>query len=332
MIRLALDQATVRGVRIAISPLWESLSSLTLLARWRDEAPYPYTSWARHARGALPDALRTELLALTRELHTAWLPSFRVPIPTSHCTDIKDELSGLLEVQDAGPAATKWVSVRNGRRNPVSGVRLVRFAELVEDYWSLALEPYWASMRNALEEEILFRGRTLATEGADAVLADLGGRVRWEPPALSAPCQVDLDQRLENAHLLIVPVLFAQGTHILVSPSDSVAALSYQARGAVVLEENSVTTCARDEASDGGDRLAILLGRSRATVMRALIAPTTTTAVARAVGLAPSTVSQHLSALSAAGVVRRRRAGYRVLYELDHAGLVLLQHADAHAV
>lgn len=312
MIRLALDEMTMRGIRIAVSPLWESLSSLALLARYRGEVPFPYTSWARHARAALPEVVRTELLDLTRTLHPAWLPSFPVPVPTSPDPEITDELAAL------------------AAQGPADDARLVRFVALTEEYWNAALAPYWASMRNALEEEILFRGHKLATEGANEMLADLGGRVRWERPVLYAPYQIDLDHKLDNAQLFLVPVLFARGMRILSAPRDNVAAMSYQARGAAVLAEHASTAALA--APEGCDRLAILVGRGRAAVMRALIAPTTTTAVAGALGLAPSTVSQHLSALSDAGVVRRQRVGYRVLYELDHVGVALLKHVDGRNV
>ena len=312
MIRLSLDEMTLRGIRVAVSPLWESLSSLALLARYRGEVPFPYTGWARHARRALPEARRTELLELTRALHPAWLPSFLVPVPTSPGMEITDELTAL------------------AAQGSVDEGRLDRFVALAGEYWNAALAPYWASMRNVLEEEILFRGHKLATEGADAMLADLGGRVRWERPVLYAPYQVDLDHKLDNAQLFIVPVLFARGMRILSGPRDNVAAMSYQARGAAVLaDEYSSSVPSRDSASEGCDRLAILVGRGRAAVMRVLVAPTTTTAVASAVGLAPSTVSQHLSALLSAGVVRRNRVGYRVLYELDQVGRALLEHVDA---
>ncbi|MDY7087379.1 MAG: helix-turn-helix domain-containing protein [Actinomycetota bacterium] len=47
--------------------------------------------------------------------------------------------------------------------------------------------------------------------------------------------------------------------------------------------------------------------------------------LATALGLAPSTVSEHLAGLLAAGVVHRRRAGRRVLYGLEPAGTALVR-------
>ncbi|MGN9846518.1 ArsR/SmtB family transcription factor [Nonomuraea sp. H19] len=58
--------------------------------------------------------------------------------------------------------------------------------------------------------------------------------------------------------------------------------------------------------------------------MRGLLSPTTTTKLATSLGLAPSTVSQHLAVLASAGLVRRYRVGPRVLYELEDTGVVLL--------
>jgi DNA-binding transcriptional ArsR family regulator len=47
--------------------------------------------------------------------------------------------------------------------------------------------------------------------------------------------------------------------------------------------------------------------------------------------MAPSTVSEHLSALETAGVVHRRRAGRRVLYVLEPAGTSLVTLLDSGA-
>ena len=50
-----------------------------------------------------------------------------------------------------------------------------------------------------------------------------------------------------------------------------------------------------DGAGAEQDRLAILLGRGRASVLRALTTPATTTGLATTLGLAASTVSEHLA-------------------------------------
>jgi DNA-binding transcriptional ArsR family regulator len=128
--------------------------------------------------------------------------------------------------------------------------------------------------------------------------------------------------RLRPHQLTLVPAVFARAQRLLSLGPSGTAAVSYQARGAAAaLETRRLSPV--DQHPD--DPLAILLGRARASVIRSLIVPMTTTGLARSLGLAASTVSEHLSGLVAAGVVKRHRAGGRVLYELDNGGMALLR-------
>lgn len=72
------------------------------------------------------------------------------------------------------------------------------------------------------------------------------------------------------------------------------------------------------------DELAALLGVTRATIALALGTPATTTALAEHLRLAPSTVSRHLSALLATGLVERTRRGPLVYYRLTARGNSML--------
>ncbi|MFH9005866.1 ArsR/SmtB family transcription factor [Streptomyces afghaniensis] len=298
MIRLRLDELTLGRVRIAISPLWEAVSSLALTVRYRSEVPYPYTRWAETALRRVSPALHQELASAVR---AQWgqPSSFLTPVPKSPSPSIEDELTAL---RAAGHD---------------------RFAQLMSDYWTAAIAPYWTAMRGVLEEEILVRGRTLVTGGADMMLRDLDGRIRWEQPELRVPHQNDLDWPMTDGHLIVVSVLFAHGMRVF-STLPATAAFSYQAQGAAVLSGRTGDTGMPSDDLRRRDRLTILLGRGRAAVLRALLSPTTTTGLASSVGLAPSTVSQHLSVLSAAGLVRRHRVGPRVLYELEDPAVALL--------
>lgn len=71
------------------------------------------------------------------------------------------------------------------------------------------------------------------------------------------------------------------------------------------------------------DALVRLLGRGRATVLTALDEPATTTALAHRLGLAPSSVSAHLTALRDTGLLISRRYGHQVLYERTPLGIAL---------
>jgi DNA-binding transcriptional ArsR family regulator len=80
----------------------------------------------------------------------------------------------------------------------------------------------------------------------------------------------------------------------------------YRARGVALLWESGQPA--------PGDALAKVLGRGRASVLLSLDAPRTTGDVARRLEISPGGVSQHLSALRAAGLVSSNRHGRSVLY------------------
>nr|BFE81618.1 hypothetical protein GCM10020093_042190 [Planobispora longispora] len=66
-----------------------------------------------------------------------------------------------------------------------------------------------------------------------------------------------------------------------------------------------------------------LLGRARAELLEALRSPATTTELARALGVTPSAVSQHLAVLRENGLVARERSGRNVLYMTTALGVSL---------
>jgi len=320
LIRIRLDDATLHRTRVATSPLWESLSSLALLVRFPGDVPAPYREWARRARRRMPEGMRQELQDWLPTLRAHRLPAFLTPLPETPRPAMADELAVL---RSAAATADESQPAAVSQRFAAGPAAVAQFADRLEEYWEAAVAPYWAGISSALEEEILVRGRTLATDGPSAMLAELGGRVIWQPPQLSAPYQTDSAYSLTGTTFVLVPVIFGAGTRIF-SSAPGAAGVSYQARGAGVLEDSAAEPAVSPEA----DRMATLIGRSRAAVVRSLVAPATTTALARATGLAPSTVSQHLSTLVAAGIVCRHRVGSRVLYELDKGGLILIEQLN----
>ena len=322
MIRIELDEPTLARTRIAISPLWETTNSIFLLDRNREGAPWPYDGWARHARAVLasfpPDA------AIRVYLDTYRIPDFLSPIPPGPAPTIDEELAILRATPDEVVHAQlpDYQSLPySDRFRPYVERREESFAALADDlaaYNRAAIAPWWPAMRAALDEEVLHRARALATDGPDALLADLHERVRWEKPVLTLVKPLEHSLQAFDKRLLLVPLIFSRGSLTCSSDHPEVVAVSYQARGAALLAEST-----RDPLPDT-DRLVILVGRGRAAVLRALRRPATTAGLATELGLAPSTVSEHLGALSAAGVVHRRRVGRRVVYGLEPAGVALV--------
>ncbi|USX56200.1 helix-turn-helix transcriptional regulator [Lentzea sp. HUAS12] len=300
MIRLRMDDDSLGRVRLALSPLWETIGSLAILARYPGEAPSPYSRWARAVRGGMPRELVKGLVEPLRRADPPLFPPGSVPLPSP----------------DRGTLAAELEELR--RRYEGHGAD--ELCTLLERYWDWAIAPHWARMRASLEEEALFRGRTLVVSGPEAMLEELDGRVLWSRPVLTAPFHCDLDVSVTRSQLLLVPTVFAGGVRLF-QREPGVVALSYQARATGFFQ----VLTASERVSRTGDRLAILLGSGRAQVVRALEVPQTTTAVAASLGMAKSTVSQHLTVLSASGLVWKQRLGGRVFYQLDRGGVALLE-------
>jgi DNA-binding transcriptional ArsR family regulator len=173
-------------------------------------------------------------------------------------------------------------------------------------------------MRRLVEDEVLIRARTFATEGIDALFTGLEERARWTPPVLELTKHIDAEYRAGERRLLLVPLVFAEGCRLYSTDDPEVLAVSFQARGAGALREPA------GAGPEATDRLGVLLGRGRASVLRQLGGPLTTAGIADRLGLAPSTVSEHLSVLADADVVTRHRVGRSVYYQLTDTGRALL--------
>ncbi|KAB1906582.1 ArsR family transcriptional regulator [Micromonospora sp. AMSO31t] len=327
MIRIELDEPTLTRTRIATSPLWEAKCSLYLLERYRDEAPWPYTGWARHAWRVLAEQPATAPVRIYTRTGP-WYPDFLGPVPPSASPTIEEELAALRAtpaevIAEQVPRYHDPDDLPEWLRPFVTDrqATLDRLADGLQAYWDAALAPWWPAMRAALDEEVLHRARALAADGPDALLADLHERVRWERPVLTLVKPSDRAFRAVDQRLLLIPLIFSRGALTHSTDHPEIIAVSYQARGSALLAEGRPAPAA---AEPGTDRLAVLVGRGRAQVLRALARPATTAGLAATLGLAPSTVSEHLAALLSAGVVHRRRVGRRVLYSLEPAGLALV--------
>jgi DNA-binding transcriptional ArsR family regulator len=323
VIRIELDEATLARTRIAISPLWEAVCSLFLLSRNPGVAPWPYTGWAERAR-RLPAIAAVSWVA---DQLDGSFPDFLAPYPAAASPTIEDELAAIRATPPEVISDQFAKHYPDGlppalvpfRRDPAGALR--SYTDALGEYWTAAIAPYWPAMRAALDEEVLHRARALAADGPDALLAGLHDRVRWQRPVLTLVKPADQAFTAYDQRLLLIPLIFSRGGLLCTSDDRDVVGVSYQARGAVVLADSL-------EPEADRDRLAILVGRGRAAVLRELATPGTTAVLAARLGLAPSTVSEHLAALTAAGVANRRRAGRRVLYGLEPAGQALLTLLD----
>ncbi|MFE7324220.1 ArsR/SmtB family transcription factor [Streptomyces sp. NPDC057565] len=322
MIRIELDEAALGAARIAISPLWDAFCSLHLAKPHRTPS-WPYEKWVGRAREVLREDDRTAALRLLTDGPLSF-PDFLLPRPVG-ASSVETELDIIRatppEVVRAGveehyPGLEDHPRIRPYLADPEAACAAL--ADSYAAYWEGAMEPHWPTVRRLVEDEVLIRARTFATEGIDALFTGLEARARWTPPVLELTKHIDAEYRAGERRLLLVPLVFAEGCRLYSTDDPEVIAVSFQARGAGAL---------RDPAGAGPeatDRLGALLGRGRASVLRQLGGPLTTAGMADRLGLAPSTVSEHLSVLADADVVTRHRVGRSVYHQLPDTGRALL--------
>ncbi|MFE2556623.1 ArsR/SmtB family transcription factor [Streptomyces sp. NPDC059352] len=321
MIRIELDDASLGATRIAISPLRDAFCSMHLALPHRRPS-WPYQEWVGQAREVWreDDRLRPlwDLFAEGR----FQVSDFLLPRPVG-TVDVHEELD-LLRATDPEfvreqvavcyPGMADAPFVQPYLKDPEAACAAL--ADAYRSYWEGAIEPYWPTMRRLVEDEVLVRARTFATEGVDALFAGLESRARWEAPVLELTKYIDAEYAPGDRRLVLVPLVFAEGCRLYSTDDPEVFAVSFQARGAAALREPPEPVVE--------DRLGVMLGRGRAAVLRELSGPLTTAGLADRLGLAPSTVSEHLSVLSDAGVVTRHRVGRSVYYQLTDTGRSLL--------
>ncbi|MGC5329150.1 helix-turn-helix domain-containing protein [Micromonospora sp. DT62] len=326
MVTIEVGAEALGGIRLAGSPLWETIGSLVLLGRHRDEVPWPYGAWARRCR------IDPEVMALAGSLASVSppLPSFLTPPPRPGISDIAEELDRLRTVPpaeieaDAGelPAADPFV--RQFARDPERCRD--RYADLLQAHWETNLGEVWGAMRTLVEEEALTRGQCLVTDGPRRVLGTLHDRIRWQDDTtLTVAGGPEQAFTAVAEQMVIVPLTFGRHAAMFFVHDPRRVVIAYQVRGASVL--SLAQEPRRPVEHPAGDPLGLLIGHSRAALMRAVEVAASTTALAARLGLAASTVSQHLSTLMASGMVDRRRQGNRVLYQASPLGAALVREA-----
>jgi DNA-binding transcriptional ArsR family regulator len=191
---------------------------------------------------------------------------------------------------------------------------VTRLAELVRAYWQRVLAPHWDRLRVILEGDVLYRARQLTEGGAQKLFSDLHPEARFADNELLIEKRWEETLELDGRGLLFVPSAFVWPHLAALSEPPWQPTLIYPARGVAMLWE---------PGQPAPDALAALLGRRRASVLAALEVPRSTTELARALELAPASVSQHLAVLSDAGLVNGHRVGRAVLYARSPAGDLL---------
>jgi hypothetical protein len=307
------------NLRFAISPLVELHRSVRALDDPGAQAIH--LPWIAATRESTRDVDLDLLRAL--QPRDMYAPDFIHPPPRSPLTELEDELAEMLATDpEEVKAEVDFIYQRTGSPEVLRpfldepDAALSRLADVIREYWRVALEPHWDKLRGLLRGDVLYRGRRLADGGARLLFADLHPEARFEENELRIEKTWEAAPALDGRGLLLVPSAFTWPVISSITEPPWQPTLIYPARGVGLLWEPGETATPAS--------LRALLGRRRAAVLAALDAPRPTAEVAQRLGLSAPSVSQHLGVLKAAGLVHASRVGRLVLYARTQRGDALL--------
>jgi DNA-binding transcriptional ArsR family regulator len=328
VIRLEIGVADLAASRFAFSPLDETIAAIRLLADpGKSAVNAPWVRWAQAQLAAHPQPLPRVWPLVINGL--PYYPEFLIPAPAVRSPPVEAELDRLRATPSEAVRASLG-RVFEGVTWPASAVELADrpgpvLAEIAAElaaFHDRLIAPHWKRIRSVLEADIAYRGGLLADGGARALLGGLHQDMHWDEGVLTI---TEPDRHLYEVVLgpdgvVIMPSVFCWPEVSVRKQTSTQTTLHYPARGAA-------TVWYADGGAGhepGADAAAQLLGTVRARLLSALRSPATTTALARALGVTPGAVSQHLAVLHRAGLADRTRAGRAVLYQASDLGLALL--------
>src|SRR5215212_12212200 len=202
MITIPLSTEDLTKVRLAPSPLWETVTSFgVLLHQGRASVHAP---WAARARRALPGTdLSALLAAMCVEGHC---PDFMTPPPDPSAPTFREDLERLRATPPEVIFEEVELLVREEKELfglPCEKERLLevflmdpdgslaRLVDALARYHELTIAPHWPRIREPLEGDTIRRGQALAMGGVEALLS------RLNPMADYAGGVLKLDKTLE---------------------------------------------------------------------------------------------------------------------------------------
>ncbi|MBB5959246.1 DNA-binding transcriptional ArsR family regulator [Saccharothrix tamanrassetensis] len=299
------------ALRFAVSPLWETVAALRVLA-----APgyFPvHQRWAAWAERRTTD-LGEDPTLLTALVTMPVVPEFLIPTPGIRSIGMDEELRWLPRV--AKPARIAAALPDVPRFRPLlenHAEALARICDRLAAVHDAIIAPVWSRLEGVLQGDIERRGRRLVEAGGPTVLAELHQDVGYGDAGLDVHGDhVPVGKR----DLVLIPSAFIW-PDVYLRNSPVRLALCYPAHGFGSLWERSATPV--DNA------LARLIGPTRARLLRELERPSTVSELATRLGVTVGAVSQHLNVLRATGLAVSRREGREVVSLRTGLGLALVR-------
>jgi DNA-binding transcriptional ArsR family regulator len=320
VLQVRLDAASASRVRVAVSPLFETVAWLGLTVSGRRHPVFGDPGPA--ARFALrdPEVAAAAMLVADWISHRS-VPDFLTPAPAP-----SDDAGLVLEAQlervrstapveaHAQLVGPRW-SGRSIERSGLAGDRLPAVAASgLSKFWRQCLAADWPELERRTTVPLVRYGELMARGGLTALANAIHPDLSWRGDSLWLGCASPELRcvRLDDQELVLVPSLLTL-PHLSVQLDDPAGAF--------------VCFPAASDHRSGpstSPRAGRVLGRGRTEVLGALTNPSTTRTLARQIGLGESTVSHHLQILLQAGLVDRSREGRSVTYVLTSDGRHLL--------
>lgn len=332
MLRVDFSGEELARLRLAegADPLWEAALSLHLLQN--RQAELVFGPWRREVRGAVERAGLTAAVRALMQLcpPAVYFPDFLTPgrgepdldagvdrVLATPRRRVVAELTrlyarasgpvprGVRRLADGDPQAVRWL-----------GTALRR-------YHAVAVAPYAPAIRAQVAADRFERGEAALAGGAEGLLHSFGALPEWECAGrtLRAPYPVDRELRLGGRTLTLVPGFFCVRAPLALVDDEPPPVLVHP------LAPPPGWLARFRQTDDAPPPLAQLIGTSRAQLLQSLDGPMTTTGLAAALRLAPSTASRHASVLREAGLLASRRDGTRVMHRRTALGEALLEGA-----
>jgi DNA-binding transcriptional ArsR family regulator len=320
MIRLRLSSTVLARMRFAYSPLAEVAKSLYMI---NSGTIHPlHRGWY--------ERVRSDLGRVDRELLRAVVPpgghvaEFLFVGATATTTTIEEQLQLVAEWPQEH-FMSELAQARRGVGPSIAVRRLVelgadgprRVADALEQYWSIALAPYWPQLRAVLDADVAYRVGKLARGGIAELMQDLHPSVELTEHAIRVASLAE--DEVDAGGLTLVPCVFIWPRLWVEIGLAGEPSLTYGARGVGALWQEIDGASEEDE-----DALGALLGRTRAEILVSLRLPRSTTDLARSLRLTPPTVSSHLAILRRGGLITSWRSGRRVLYQRTAVGSTIV--------
>lgn len=321
----------VGRIRFSLSPLGECVYSIRMLASAKRR--YQHQPWVDDVRGRLRTRHFRLLFAVIPP--AGYIPDFLTPAPASQPTSVAEELSAVratpLEhfVEEVSWMAGDPGTPPDWRREAAPLHRrmldeprwaVMKITQQLDEYWRLALEPYWKHLNGGLQSDIRSRMHVVESSGMAPLFSSLNERVGWRNDRITVRSAYEYQERLSGEGLVLVPSIFCGPEVLTMLPP---------LQPMIVYPRPETAEFWGRLHSSRPDPLAALVGGVRAAVLQSLLVPSATSQLANDVGVTPGAISQHIAVLRDCNLVTSHRAGRRMVHSLTESGETLVRGAAA---